>query len=177
MKVNGKISYNEQTVVTFAGLEKGQQITVPGEEISNAIKKLGKLGLFSDIDFYVNKIEADSIWLDLDIAELPKLSEAKIQGVKKSKIEAIIKENSLTKGKIVNENLITTTKNYLENKYKKEGYYNTKVFIKTIPDTTEGNQVKMLVNIDKGRTLRKLVIVLFEFSKPQNLLRINISKI
>ncbi|QBZ96796.1 Outer membrane protein assembly factor BamA [Flavobacterium sangjuense] len=154
VKVNGKISYNEQTVVTFASLEKGQQLTVPGEELSNAIKKLGKLGLFSDIDFYVNKVEADSIWLDLDIVELPKLSEAKIQGVKKSKVEGLIKDNSLTKGKIVNENLITTTKNYIENKYKKDGYFNTKVFIKTIPDTTEGNNVKMLVNIDKGDKLK-----------------------
>ena len=154
VKVNGKISYNQQTVVTFAGLEKGQNITVPGEEISNAIKKLGKLGLFSDIDFYVTKIETDSIWLDLNIVELPKLKEVKIQGVKKAKIEALIKDNALTKGKIVNENLITTTKNYIENKYKKDGYYNTKVFIKTVPDTTEGNQVKMLVNIDKGDKLK-----------------------
>src|SRR6218665_2271928 len=31
VNVNGKISYNQQTVVTFTGLEKGQQITVPGE--------------------------------------------------------------------------------------------------------------------------------------------------
>ncbi|WP_264519728.1 outer membrane protein assembly factor [Flavobacterium sp. N1994] len=154
VKVNGKISYNQQTVVTFASLEKGQQISVPGEEISNAIKKLGKLGLFSDIDFYINKTEGDSIWLDLNIVELPKLSEAKIRGVKKSKIEGLIKDNSLTKGKIVNENLITTTKNYIENKYKKDGYYSTKVFIQTIPDTTEGNQVKMIVNIDKGDKLK-----------------------
>ena len=154
VQVNGKISYNQQTVVTFAGLEKGQQITVPGEETSNAIKKLGKLGLFSDIDFYVNKVEGDSIWLDLDIVELPKLSEVKFQGVKKGKTEGLIKDNELTKGKIVNENLITTTKNYIENKYKKDGYFNTKVFIKTIPDTTDGNQVKMLVNIDKGDKLK-----------------------
>ena len=154
VKVNGKISYNEQTVVTFSGLEKGQQITVPGEELSNAIKKLGKLGLFSEIDFYVNKVEADSIWLDLDIVELPKLSEAKIQGVKKSKKEELIKDNSLTKGKIVNENLITTTKNYIENKYKKEGYFNAKVYITSIPDTLEGNNVKILVNIDKGDKLK-----------------------
>jgi outer membrane protein insertion porin family len=44
--LTNKISFNDQTVVTFAGLEKGQVITVPGEQISNAIKKLGKLGLF-----------------------------------------------------------------------------------------------------------------------------------
>jgi outer membrane protein insertion porin family len=34
-------------------LKKGQEIVIPGEEISNAIK-LGKLGLFSDIDFLRN---------------------------------------------------------------------------------------------------------------------------
>ena len=87
VEVTGKISYNQQTVVTFAGLEKGQIISVPGEEISNAIKKLGKLGLFNEIDFYINKMEGDSIFLQLNINELPKLSEVKFEGVKKSKTE------------------------------------------------------------------------------------------
>ncbi|MWB95584.1 BamA/TamA family outer membrane protein [Flavobacterium sp. GA093] len=150
VSVVGKISFNEQTVVTFSGLQKGQEITVPGEEISGAIKKLGKLGLFDEIAFYVNKVENDSIFLDLNIIELPKLNEVKIVGVKKSKIEGLIKDNNLTKSKIVNENLVTTTKNYIENKYKKEGFYNTKVVITTTPDTTSGNQVNMLVRIDKG---------------------------
>lgn len=150
VKVIGKISYNEQTVVTFAGLEKGQKIVVPGEQISTAIKKLWKLGLFNEIDTYVDRIEGDSIYINMHISELPKLSEVKIQGVKKSKIEGLIKDNNLTKGKIVNENLITTTRNYIENKYKKDGFYNTKVAINTIPDTTAGNEVKMVVNIDKG---------------------------
>ena len=148
--VTGQISFNEQTVVTFAGLEKGQRITVPGEQITNAIKKLGRLGLFSEIDFYVNRIQNDSIYLELNIIELPKLSDVKFVGVKKSKTEDLIKDNGLTKGKVVNENLITTTKNYIENKYKKDGFYNTKVNITTSADTSATNSVKMLVNIDKG---------------------------
>jgi outer membrane protein insertion porin family len=150
VSVVGKISFNEQTVVTFSGLQKGQEITVPGEEISGAIKKLGKLGLFDEIAFYVNKVENDSIYLDLNIVELPKLNEVKFVGIKKSKAEGLIKDNNLTKSKIVNENLITTTKNYIENKYKKEGFYNTKVTITTTPDTIAGNNVNMLVRIDKG---------------------------
>ena len=154
IKVTGKISYNEQTVVTFAGLEKGQEVTIPGEEISNAIKKLGKLGLFSEIDFYVNKIEGDSIFLELNINELPKLNEVKIVGVKKSKKETLIKDNALTKGKIVNENLITTTRNYIENKYRKDGFYNTKVTVSTKADTTQTNQVNMLIFIDKGNKIK-----------------------
>ena len=152
--VVGKISFNSNTVVTFAGLEKGQEITVPGEEISNAIKKLGKLGLFDEISFYINRIENDSIYLDLHVEELPKLNEVKIVGVSKSKTEGLIKDNALTKSKVVNENLITTTKNYIENKYKKDGYYNTKVTINTVKDTSEVNMVNMLVKIDKGSKIK-----------------------
>ncbi len=147
--VSGKIQYSKQTVVTFTGLEKGQKIMVPGEDISTAIKKLWKLGLFNDVAFYINKVEGDSIYLDLHLNELPKLSDVKIQGVKKGKAEELIKDTDLKKGKIVNENLLTTTKNYIENKYKKDGFYNTKVHINTIQDTID-SQVKMVVNIDKG---------------------------
>ncbi len=147
--VTGKISYNAQTVTTFTGLEKGQSIFVPGEDISIAIKKLWKLGLFSDVNFYVNKIVGDSIYLELELNELPKIGDVKIQGVKKGKAEDLIKETDLKKGKIVNENLLTTTKNYIENKYKKDGFYNTKVVINTVQDSTFAD-VKMVVNIDKG---------------------------
>ena len=152
--VVGKISFNSNTVVTFAGLEKGQEITVPGEQISNAIKKLGKLGLFDEISFYVNRIESDSIYLDLHVEELPKLNEVKFVGVSKSKIEGLIKDNGLTKSKVVNENLITTTKNYIENKYKKDGFFNTKVTINTVIDTAEVNMVNMVVKIDKGAKVK-----------------------
>lgn len=162
--VVGKISFNPNTVVTFAGLEKGQEITVPGEQISNAIKKLGKLGLFEEISFYVNRIENDSIYLDLHVEELPKLNEVKINGVSKNKTEGLIKDNGLTKSKVVNENLITTTKNYIENKYKKDGFFNTKVVINTIKDTSEVNQVNMVVNIDKGKKV-KIKDIVFEGNK------------
>lgn len=150
----GKLSFNSQTVVTFAGLEKGQEITVPGEEISNAIKKLGKLGLFDEISFYINKIQNDSIYLDLQMEELPKLNDVKFLGVKKGKVESLIKDTGLDKGKVVNENLITTTKNYIENKYKKDGFFNTKVNINTTKDTSAVNIVNMLVRIDLGEKVK-----------------------
>ncbi|PKH66389.1 outer membrane protein assembly factor BamA [Flavobacterium sp. ALD4] len=152
--LTNKISFNDQTVVTFAGLEKGQEVTIPGEEISSAIKKLGKLGLFDQISFYINRVQNDSIYLDLEIKELPKLNNVKFVGIKKNKTEALIKDNGLTKSKVVNENLITTTKNYIESKYKKDGYYNTKVNINVVPDTSTVNQVNMVVNIDKGDKIK-----------------------
>lgn len=110
--------------------------------------------MFDEISFYVNKVQNDSIYLDLNIVELPKLNQVKIVGVKKSKIEGLIKDNSLNKGKVVNENLITTTKNYIENKYRKDGFFNTKVNINTSKDTSSTNQVNMVVRIDKGAKIK-----------------------
>jgi len=154
VKVVGDISFNPQTVVTFAGLEKGQEITIPGEQISSSIKKLGKLGLFDEIAFYVNRIENDSIYLDLNIKELPKINEVKFAGVSKSKTETFIKDNGLTNGKIVTENLITTTKNYIEKKYKKDGFFNAKTYITTTKDSLKPNQVNMLVRVDVGEKVK-----------------------
>jgi outer membrane protein insertion porin family len=154
VSVTGKVTYNEQTIVTFAGLQKGQSITVPGEEITNSIKKLWKLGLYDNVNYYVDKIEGDSISLELNLNELPKLKEVKFVGVKKGAVEGLIKDNSLTPEKIVNENLVTTTKFYIENKYKKEGFFNTKVNIATAEDTTSINHVNMVVNVDKGKKVK-----------------------
>ena len=49
IEVTGVKGYNEQTVITYTGLRTGQEITVPGEQISEVISKLWGLNLFSDI--------------------------------------------------------------------------------------------------------------------------------
>jgi len=162
VEVTGKTTFNSQTIVTYTGLEKGQRIIIPGEEISNAIKKLGKLNLFSDIDFFIQETRGDTIFLELNIEELPKLNEAKVTGIKKGKAESIINDNKLKKGTIVNENLITTTKNKIESKYRNNGFFNAKAYITTSPsDTTQNNLVNMLIRVDRGNKIkvRKIEIV------------------
>jgi len=153
IQVIGKVSYNEQTVITFAGLEIGSKIRVPGDEISGAVKKLWKLGLFNDVNFYVKKIEGNNIFLELELFELPKLNEVKIKGVRKGKKEDILKETELNKGKVVNDNLLTNTKNYIEKKFKKDGYYNAKVTINTLADSTN-SKVDMVIFIDRGNKVK-----------------------
>ena len=157
VEVTGKVSFNEQTVITFTGLEIGSKIRIPGDEISLAITKLWKLGLFNDVNFYVKKIEGETIFLELELYELPKLNDIKIKGIKKGKREDVVKETELNKGKIVNDNLITNTKNYIENKFKKDGYFNTKVTINTLADSTN-TKVDMVVFIDKGEKVKIIAI-------------------
>ncbi|MGI9550946.1 MAG: BamA/OMP85 family outer membrane protein [Aurantibacter sp.] len=150
LEVTGLQSYNEQTVKTYTGLRVGQPITVPGDQISNVINKLWGLELFSAIDFYINNIDGEQIFLELVIKERPTLSNVTLNGVKQRKVESILEDTDLKKGKKITESLIANTKNYLQNKYKKQGYLNTKVNIVTAKDTVATNTQKMIINVDKG---------------------------
>ncbi|MDO1502462.1 outer membrane protein assembly factor BamA [Winogradskyella maritima] len=155
--VTGNTAYSPQTVITYSGLRKGEKVVVGGEKIGDAVKKLWKSNLFSSIDFYFVNIENDSTDLEINLNDLPELNEVRIEGVKKGKKEEILNENDLKKGKKVTENLITTTRNYLTNKYKKNGFLNTKVNVitrKVDNDSIEKERVDMLVNINKGEKVK-----------------------
>lgn len=158
IEVVGETSFSEQTIITYSGLRTGEEVSIPGDKISNAIKKLWNSNLFNNIEIYVNRIEGNEVFLEIRLEDLPELNEVKINGIKKGKKEKLITENSLNKGVKVTENLLTTTKNYLINKYKKEGFYNTKVNINTIEveDTiqTSKSVMNMVVNIDKGKKVK-----------------------
>jgi len=150
LEVTGLQSYNEQTVKTYTGLRVGQPITLPGEQISAVINKLWGLELFTDISFFVTNVESNKVFLELNITERPTLTDVTIYGLRKGKIEGIIDDTDLKKGKKITESLIANTKNYLENKYRKQGFLNAKVAIATAKDTAGTNAESMVINIKKG---------------------------
>ncbi|MDA8658373.1 outer membrane protein assembly factor BamA, partial [Flavobacteriaceae bacterium] len=154
ISVRGIKTFNAQTVISYSGLRKGQEISLPGEEVSAVISKLWGLDLFSDINFYVTKVENNSVSVEIDIEELPTLTNVKINGLKKGSIESLIKDTELITGKKLSESFLTNTKNYIVNKYKKEGFLDTKVVLNTIKDSVGTNSYKMVVNVDKGSRIK-----------------------
>jgi outer membrane protein insertion porin family len=161
ISVSGNTNFSSQTIVTYSGLRKDQEVMIPGEKISTAIRKLWGSNLFSSIDVFISKIEGNTVYLEIQLIDLPELKEVKIKGVKKSKFEEIIKENKLQSGTKVTENLITTTRNYLENKYKKQGFLNAKVNITTteVIDSVQKSRVNMLLSINKENKIKVKDIV------------------
>ena len=153
--VTGNTTFSDQTIISYSRLREGKEISVPGEDIAFAIKQLWGSKLFSDIEIY-RVFEGDTVYLEIRLSDLPQLNEIKVNGVKKGKVEGIIKDNKLNKGVKVTENLIKTTENFLETKYKKEGFLNTKVHINTIEvkDSIKTSRVNMVLNIDKGEKVK-----------------------
>jgi outer membrane protein insertion porin family len=154
--ISGNTSFNENTIITFSRLRKGDEIVVGGEKIGNAVKKLWGSNLFSSIDVFLVNIDGDEADIEISIMDLPELNEVTIEGIKKGKIEETLNENNLKRGVKVTENLLATTKSYLTNKYQKKGFYNTKVNIitKDLNDSIQKSRVDMFVRIDQGEKVK-----------------------
>ena len=152
--VTGANSYNEKTVIAFTGLNKGDEIFIPGKKLSEVLEKLWDLGLFSDINFYLIKVEDDIAHLELEIKEVPKLVSVKVRGLKKNKKrEKIITDNQLNEGRKVTENLIANTKNSIVKNLRKKGYLNAEAKINTVEVKDSLDQsigVNMNINVNRG---------------------------
>ncbi len=152
--VTGLQKFSEQAVKVFSGLKVGQEIKLPGDKLSSAIKKLYEQKQFSNVDVYITKIDGNVAYLEFDVVELPKLNKVTIQGVKKGKAEELKKTNDLTKGVMVTDNLLVTSENYIRKKYQEKGFLNTKVTVDTKKDSSDINTLDILVHIDKGEKIK-----------------------
>ena len=72
--VSGIDNYEDYVLIGLSGLSVGQVITVPGDEITKAIKRYWKNGLFSDVAIGVDSIINDSAYLYIKLAPRPRIS-------------------------------------------------------------------------------------------------------
>ena len=152
--VKGLQKFEEETVKVFTGLVIGQEIKLPGDKLTSAIKKLYETKQFSNVEVYVTKIDGNVAYLEFEVLELPQLNNVTIEGVKKSKAKELQKDAELKKGVMLTDNLMVTSKNYFRKKYQEKGYLKAKVTLDTKPDTSSVNTVNMLVYIDKGEKIK-----------------------
>ena len=61
IEVIGEKYLDEVALKSLAGIKVGDNISIPGEAISGAIKKLWKQGIIGDIKIVINKIEDENV--------------------------------------------------------------------------------------------------------------------
>ena len=67
------------------GLKVGDKIKIPGDGISNAIRRLWKHGLVGDVTIKVDKIEGQNVFLNIVLAERPRLTGFYFTGISKGR--------------------------------------------------------------------------------------------
>ena len=81
IKIIGAKYLDPIALKSLSGLKIGDQISIPGESISGAIKKLWKQGIIEDIKILINKIEEGKVYLSIVLKERPRLSSFKLNGI------------------------------------------------------------------------------------------------
>lgn len=148
--------YEDQkfVLVGFSGLSKGQQVQIPGDDISNSVKKFWKHGLFSDVKILQNKISGDSIWLEIRLTDRPRVSDIRYIGMKKSEQEDIEKKLGMVKGNQITPPQISRAEMVIKNFFSEKGFGDAEVSIMQRPDSTQRNQVILEIAVDKKEKIK-----------------------
>jgi len=149
--ISGTKSLDKDVLLTISKLNKGDHITLPGEANANVIKNMYSQGLFEDVQLNVTKINLDTIYLEIAVTELPRLSRLHLTGIRKGEIDDVQKKLSDKAYKIVNANLISTTTAIIKKHFNEKGFLNTTVSIKQRKDPGDANSIILDVKIDKHK--------------------------
>lgn len=152
--VTGVKYLDNNVLIMLSGLSVGDQINIPGEEISKAIHNLWDQGLFENVIISATKVQGNLIFLNIDLAERPRMSTFSFGGIKKSEADNIRDEIKLSSGEVVTDNLLIRTENRIKKHYNDKGYLDTEVNITQIADTIRVNHVKLQIDIDKKEKVK-----------------------
>jgi outer membrane protein insertion porin family len=152
--VEGAENLDEGAIRLLSGLNVGDKIDVPGEETSEALKKLWKQDLFSDVQLLSQRIEGNKIFLIIKITERSRLSRFKFSGVSKSEADDLREKINLYKEKIVTENLVISTQNKVYSFYEDKGFRSAKVVVTQEVDSLFRNHVMLTIDVDKHKKVK-----------------------
>ena len=96
----------------------------------------------------------DRIWIEINVAERPRLGNFKFEGAKKSEVEELQGKIGLTKQVIITENMRRNIIEVTEKYYREKGFQNVKVTISEKNDPTFVNSNFITINVDKGGKVR-----------------------
>lgn len=150
IKITGIKDYDDFVLIGFSGLSVGDEITVPGDEITTAVKRFWKHGLFSDVKILATKIEGDQIWLEVQLKQRPRISQVNYHGIKKGEREDLEAKLGLKKGFQVTPNLMDRAKIVIQKYFDGKGFKNVDVEIEQKDDLSKEGEVIVDINIDKN---------------------------
>ena len=149
INLSGVDNLEPAVVIGISGLSVGDVISVPGDAVTDAIKRFWKHGLFEDVIVTADSIKGDDIYIGIALNQRPRVSQLNILGVKKSEKEDLELKIGILKGNQITPDIIDRAKKIIKNYYDEKGYKNADIKVVQRPDVTGDNRVIVDVHIDK----------------------------
>lgn len=154
IKMNGLKHLDESILLTIARLNVGDRILVPGDVTAAAVKNLWDQQLFENVELSVSKIEGETIYLEFNLEEIPRVSKIQLKGLSKSETTDVKEKLDKQKSKVVNENLNKTITEVVKKHFYDKGYLNTEVKITYEADSSDANSKIVNVDVDKNSKVK-----------------------
>ncbi len=161
LNVSGAEGYEDYMLTGISGLTIGQTITLPGNEITEAVKHYWKYGLFSDVSISADSIVGgNKVYLHIFLRLRPRVSTINYIGLKKSERTDMEEKLGLLKGAQITPNMIDRAKILAKKYFDDKGFKNADIQINQRDDVSNKNQVILDVVIDKKQKMRVRRIIL-----------------
>jgi len=154
IKVTGAPNYDDFTVLGYAGIKVGDRMAIPGDDLTDAVKRLMRHGLFSQAQVKVLKTAGDKAWLELALRTQPRISAVNYIGMKKSDRDDIRDKLQLMKGNQITQNIVNRAEAIVRQHYKQKGYGNADVRITLHEDLSAPNEMIVDIAVDRHDKLK-----------------------
>ena len=161
LAVKGVEGYEDYVLTGLSGLSVGQTISLPGTEITEAVKRYWKHGLFSKVAITADSIVGQKVYLCIHLATRPRVSTINYYGLKKSEREDMESKLGIMRGAQITPNMIDRAKILAHKYFDDKGYKNAEIEIVQRDDVTSKNQVILDVTVDK-KSKMKVRQIIFE---------------
>lgn len=154
IEITGLNVLDKNALISLTGLKVGDKIKIPGDRTATAIRKLWKHGLVGDVTITADRIEGNNVYLVINLAERPRLTDFYFTGISRSKQSSLKEDLKLNKGKIVNDAIIRNTEISVKKYFAKKGFLNTEVKINQERDTLNRGGVRLRIAVDLKAKVR-----------------------
>ncbi len=149
IQVTGNDSYEDYIVIGYSGLKVGDIVDIPGNDITSAVKRLMRQGLFAQAQIKVTKTAGNKAWLEIALRTQPRISAVRYEGVKKSEREDIDERLNLMVGNQITQNIVNRAKNIIKGYFNSKGFGNADVRIDLIDDVSAPNSAIVNISVNK----------------------------
>lgn len=149
IKVSGASNYDDNTILGFAGLKIGDRVAIPGEDITNATKRLMRQALFSQVQFKIEKTVGDKAWLELVLRPQPRISQVNYIGMKKGESNDLQERLQLMKGNQITQNIVNRAQMIVKKYFADKGFSNAEVNITLHEDLSAQNEMIVDIAVNK----------------------------
>jgi len=154
LEITGTQYLDKNIIRSLTGIKVGEQVTIPGDDITKCIKNLWKQGLFGNVMVYADKFEGESVYLTIDVQERPRLSEITLRGLKKSEADDLKKKLDVLRAKPLTDALKQNIQNTIADQFEDKSYLHPQITIVEKKDEGLLNSASIIVNVDKGNKVK-----------------------